>query len=202
MLYTKEEKFHKEFLNSFIPFVEKLDMSENQHRIASQWLYSIPTLYFEEFFLQNKDGSYNVPLLKDYDIHKPQEAAFYTQAFILFYLEQLLNTSPEYIDKFGFDIPSIESLPKEVCGLKNQTLLYLSQFRETLDPNKLVIPPQDWPLQYYDGLCDILYSSEDKISTATSSFNNMLSRMEFANDSIVYIVTKINNVKKYTDSID
>jgi hypothetical protein len=187
MLYSKEDRFHAEFVNVYNAAAKALDTNVSASKTLVQWLALAPMRFFEENFLSDESGNVLVPLIKQADIENPVQCAHFTQALALWYFEQFLKNSEEFRIAIGYDMEFVEDIVGQIYGRKNLTLDYLKYFREKFDTDKLEVDPLDWPLVYYYDLCDMLYSTEDKIFEAIGEWNDdLIARTEYSTLAMVY----------------
>lgn len=187
MLYSNEEHFHVDFITIFNDAARKLDTSVPQGRTLTQWLALAPLRFFENNFLSDKSGSPLVPILKGADKGKAVQCAHFTQAFALWYLQQFMANSEGFIEALGYDMEMVEDALVQLYGRKNLTQDYLDYFRDKFNLETLEVDPRDWPLVYYFDMCDMLYSSEDKLYEVIGEWNDdIIQRTQYSTLAMQY----------------
>jgi hypothetical protein len=187
LLYNNEEQFHVEFISIFNNAAGLLDTSATTGKTLTQWLVLAPLRFFENNFLSDESGSPLVPLLKGADKGKAIQCAHFTQAFALWYFQQFLTNSEDFAETLGYDMGLVEDALGQIYGIKNLTLDYLKYFRDKFNLETMEVDPRDWPLVYYYDLCDMLYSSEEKLYEVIGEWNDdLIQRTQYSTLAVTY----------------
>ncbi|MNP30467.1 hypothetical protein D3C76_1235400 [compost metagenome] len=187
MLFTNEEHFHIDFITIFNDAARKIDTSVMSGKTLTQWLVLAPLRFFENNFLSDETGNSLVPLLQEADRSKAVQSAHFTQAFALWYFQQSLTNDEKLAETLGYDMELVEDALVHIYGMKNLTLDYLNYFREKFDLEALEVDPRDWPLVYYYDLCDMLYSSEQKLNVVIGEWNDdLIARTQYSTLAVTY----------------
>ncbi|WP_209124472.1 hypothetical protein [Alkalihalobacillus sp. BA299] len=160
LIYKKEDHVHSDFLNAFLPTVNGLNLDDNQLRFVAYWLYIVPKELFEEVFIANENGEYYLTAVKESDLKNGHLCAYYTQAFVLWYLEQILKNSEEFGNIVGISIEDFEYVITKFYGAKNLTMQYLDEIRTQFDLPTMQVDPRDWGIIYVHNIYDLLINDE------------------------------------------
>lgn len=198
ILYSHEDHFHQEFLSIFNYAASILDTNDTSGKALTQWLTLVPVRFFENNFLTDESGTFLVPLLKGADNDKAKQCAHFTQAFALWYFQQFMTNNEDFTEALGFDMEYVEQALRQLYGIKNLTLDYLNFIRDKFNLETLEVDPRDWALVYYYDLCDILYSSEEKLYAVIGEWNDdLMQRTQYSTLAMQYFA----ECKKTTLSI-
>jgi hypothetical protein len=202
LLYTNEESFHIEFISIFNNAARMIDTSDVTGRTLTQWLVLVPMRFFENNFLSDENGTRLVPLLKGADKEKAVQCAHFTQAFALWYLQQFMANSEGFTEALGYDMEYVDDVLGQLYGRKNLTLDYMGYFRDKFNLETLEVDPRDWPLVYYYDLCDMLYSSEQKLFDVIGDFNNdIIQRKQYISLAVQYFIDCKNTTVAMTNLV-
>jgi hypothetical protein len=193
IIYKKEDHIHSEFRHAFLPLANGLNTKDKLGRFLAYWLYSAPKELFEEIFIANEHGEYYLTAVRDSDLQNGQLCAHYTQAFVLWYLEQLLKNSEEYRNAVGISMSDVEYILSEFYGAKNLTMQYLNEIRALFNVKAMQVDPRDWGIIYVHNIYDLLINNEQlKYKSMSEWDNDLIEKTSF----ILFVAQFINDKKE------
>lgn len=179
LLYKTEDEVHKSFLDTLNP-ISELDTTDAKIEVVVLWLVYAPKDLFERIFVEDDRNESYLPAVKYANMKNGHLCAHYTQAFVLWHIEQFLNNVNEYQQTIGLTIDDFEYVLEHVYGKKNLTIDYLNQLREEFDLNKLKVDPRDWGIIYVNRILDLLVNDEEIIQHVISEWDrDIIQKMSF-----------------------
>lgn len=180
LLYKKEDELHRQFLDVLQQPIIKLDTTQKRLLVAVSWLLSTPKNIFEYLFLEGDDNRAYLYPVRYSNLKNGHLCAHYTQAFVLWNLEQILKNDYEFQQKINLTIKDFEYILEHVYGKKNLTLDYLNQLREEFDLDKMDVDPRDWGIIYVHRIFDLLINDEKIINDVISDWDkDIAEKMSF-----------------------
>ncbi len=168
-LGTRSQRIYSEFADVIVRTTkefEKADQSIADDSIKNLliiWFVSLPWTYFETLFI-NKE-SWNVPLLALLDnahVINGEDCALVSQAFCLWFLEQLLRNDENYK---SYSMKEIEQWIRDQVTKGIFLTEKLKKFRKVLRD----LPPDDWYFEYINEILSVLYTDHEKRSSIITS---------------------------------
>lgn len=147
-LYSKIDKINYDFVRVITETINGITKKINKpDQVALQiWFSMAPLEHFGLLFLPDETNETLIPMLEKAEVNGGRECAYLTQAFMLFYLEQILKNSPDFKEKTKISLKDIEDTCDIVFGEGNKTRQYLDYFRNSFD--RIQIDPRDEPIVY------------------------------------------------------
>lgn len=148
-------------------------LNENNKYFWIYWMSIVPYNLFNQLFIS--DTSIKVPVFKDADNNALYDPIYITQAFVLFYLENIINNDKNYSSKFNIKSSDIEIICNTIYSQQNNPVLHnLKYFKEIL--NKL--DPRDRIIEYIYTIGE-LYIHEKHSKTSMSNWDaNYIAKIE------------------------
>jgi hypothetical protein len=180
MLYKKEDHIHHDFIDTFLPFLNNINLKDNQTRFIAYWLYIVPKELFEKIFIADEKGEYYLTAVKYSDLQNGTLCAYYSQAMAIWHLEQILKNSEDYRNTVGLTIADFEYVLSEFYGAKNLTMQYLNEIRTQFDLSTMQVDPRDWGVHYVYNIYDLLINDEQvKYQSLNEWDKNIVEKMSF-----------------------
>lgn len=200
ILYSKIDRINFEFMaviNETIKEIEEKIHTPNKGALYI-WFSVAPLQLFELLFLPNIDNRTVVPILEKAEINNGKECAYLTQGFMLFHLEQILNNSPEYVEKIKTSIGDLDNMCNIVFGENNRVLKYLTYFRNKLD--RSIIDPRDESIIYVYRVAELFIPDNNRKKIALKNWDDgLIGKIYFVNNFINFIITQKENSIKMID---
>lgn len=196
LLYTKMDHIHADLADILSNQLRQMNKSFSHPSkfLLQYWLILVPKLTFEDLFLADDKGEQYLNVVNKADQQNGKACAYFTQAFILWYLQQLLENDQHFKEQMGFDIETVEAVVRVVLGDGNEVLGYLNYFREEFDLSTIAVQPQDWPLIYIAGVCQLLIKDQEtRTSTVKAWDDSIEDRLAFQAFWTEYIVSHKKN---------
>lgn len=195
LLYKNEDYVDFDFREVFLPLAKRLNTEDNQMFFLAYWLITVPKDLFEILFIAGGNGKYYLNAVKDSDLKNGNLCGHYTQAFVLWHLEQILKNNDEFRNKVGITMEDIDYILNNIYGSKNLTTQYLNELRTQFDLEKMEVDPRDWGIIYVYNIYDLLINNEQIKNKSISEWDrNILEKIEFLD----FIVRFFNDKKEDT----
>ncbi|MED4297372.1 hypothetical protein P4678_22315 [Priestia megaterium] len=180
LLYKQEDYVHSDFLHAFLPLTRRLNYEDKKGRFLVYWLYLVPKELFEEIFIVNGNGDYYLTAVRDSDLQNGTLCAHYTQAFVLWHLEQMLKNSEEYRNTIDINMNDVEYILSELYGVKNLCVQYLNEIRTHFNVTSMQVDPRDWGIIYVHNIYDLLINNHElKVKSLNEWNENFIEKTNF-----------------------
>lgn len=161
--------------------LKKLD-DENKF-FWTYWMSIVPYKLFDQLFIS--DSLIKVPVFKDADNNASYAPVYVTQAFVLYYLETLIQNDKKFSSKFNIKSSDIEDICNIIYSKENNPVLrYLEHFRDILSKSD----PRDRIIKYIY-IIGYLYIRKEKPNSSMSKWDiDCFIKMELIGWFPIYII--------------
>lgn len=141
-----------------------LSIQVKEERLLIYFLCILPQILFEELFLPDNEGNVYFDNIKYAAQNEGVGIAYYTGAFGLWYLEQMMIQNPELENKFGFNFFELELAFKNKFDLNGPEMDYYQFIKQSKDLD--LNDKTTWVKMYFYNIFSVSFGDENKLVMA------------------------------------